>query len=84
MLVANQALTDIHVHWTENIPVWPDNFTKKTPQSSVTLHIPCGTEELYNDANGWNGYTPESEGGPFNVTVQAEDPTMGDVSITVN
>ena len=84
MLVANQALTDIHVHWTEDIPVWPDNFTKKNPQTDITLHVPCSAIDLYQNANGWNGYTIEADGGPYTVTVQAEDPEMGDVSITVN
>ena len=84
MLAANNMLTDIHVQWTENIPAWPDNFTKKNPQSSITLHIPCAAIELYQDADGWKDYTIEAEGGPYTVTVQAEDPTMGDVSITVN
>ncbi len=84
MLAANNMLTDIHVHWTENIPAWPENFTKKNPQSSITLHIPCAAIELYQDADGWKDYTIEGEGGPFTVTVQAEDPIMGDVSITVN
>jgi hypothetical protein len=84
MLAANNMLTDIHVQWTENIPVWPENFTKKNPQSSITLHTPCAAIELYQEADGWKDYTIEGEGGPFTVTVQAEDPTMGDVSITVN
>ncbi len=61
MLVANQALTDIHVHWTENIPVWPNQFTSKSPQSDITLHVPCGTEELYNAADGWKDYTIEAD-----------------------
>ncbi|MBQ4390806.1 MAG: leucine-rich repeat protein [Paludibacteraceae bacterium] len=84
MLVANQALMDIHVHWTENVPAWPDNFTNKNPQTNITLHIPCVVIDMYQEADGWNGYTIEGEGGPYTVTVQAEDPTMGDVSITVN
>lgn len=79
----NDNLTDIYVYWTENIPAW-NNMTNKSPQSNITLHVPCGTEELYNAASGWNGYTIEADGGQFTVTVQAEDPTMGDVSITVN
>ena len=57
MVVANPALTDIYVHWTENIPAWPDNFTNKTPQTDITLHVPCGTEDLYNAADGWKDYT---------------------------
>ena len=84
MLAANNMLTDIHVHWTENIPAWPENFTKKNPQSSITLHIPCAAIELYQDADGWKDYTLESEGGPFTITVTTDDASMGDVSITVN
>ncbi|MBR1717265.1 MAG: leucine-rich repeat protein [Paludibacteraceae bacterium] len=77
------ALEDIYVSWTENIPTWI-SMTNRDPQSDINLHVPCGAEELYNAANGWNGYTIEGEGGPYTVTVQAEDPTMGDVSIMVN
>lgn len=76
------AITDIYVSWTENIPYW-NNITNRSPQSGITLHIPCGTEELYNAANGWNGYTIEADGGPFTITVQAADPEMGDVMITI-
>ena len=79
----NDNLTDIYVYWTENIPAW-NNMTNKSPQSNITLHVPCGTESLYQAATGWKNYTIEGEGGPYTVTVQAEDPTMGDVSITVN
>lgn len=74
-------LKDIYVEWQSSIPEWPTKFSKKY---GVNLHIPCGTEELYNAANGWKDYTIEAEGGPYTVTVQAEDPSMGDVSITVN
>ena len=83
MLAADNMLTDIHVHWTENIPAWPENFTKKNPQSSITLHIPCGAEELYSAADGWNGYTLEGEGGPYTITVTTDDASMGSVAITV-
>ena len=77
------SLTDFYVSWTETVPGW-SAMTNKTPQSDITLHIPCGTETLYQAASGWKNYTFDSEGGPFTVTVHAEDPTMGDVSITVN
>ena len=83
MLAANNMLTDIHVQWTENIPAWPDNFTKKNPQSSITLHIPCAAIELYQDADGWKDYTIEGEGGPFTITVTTDDASMGSVAITV-
>ncbi len=79
----NDNLTDIYVYWTENIPAW-NNMTNKSPQSNITLHVPCGTEELYNTTANWKKYTIEADGGPYTVTVQAEDPDMGDVSITVN
>ena len=77
------SLTDFYVSWTETVPGW-SAMTNKTPQSDITLHIPCGTEALYQAASGWKNYTFDSEGGPFTVTVHAEDPTMGDVSITIN
>lgn len=74
-------LKDIYVEWPSSIPEWPTKFSK---QNGVNLHVPCGTEALYQDAANWKKYTIEAEGGPFTVTVQAEDPTMGDVSIVVN
>ncbi len=81
MLAADNALTDIYVHWTENIPVWPENFTKKSPQSSITLHVPCAASDLYHATDGWNGYNLQAEGGPYTITVQPSDPTMGTVSV---
>ena len=81
MLAADNALTDIYVHWTENIPVWPENFTKKSPQSSITLHVPCAASDLYHATDGWNGYNLEAEGGPYTITVQPSNPTMGTVSV---
>lgn len=82
-LYHSDALTDIYVYWTDNIPGWPEYFTAQSPQPSITLHVPCGTEELYNTKANWKKYTIEGEG-TNTVTVQAEDPTMGDVSIMVN
>ena len=52
----NDNLTDIYVYWTENIPAW-NNMTNKSPQSSITLHVPCGTTSLYQAATGWKSYT---------------------------
>ena len=52
----NDNLTDIYVSWTENIPAW-NNMTNKSPQSSITLHVPCGTKSVYQAANGWKNYT---------------------------
>lgn len=54
------ALEDIYVSWTENIPTWI-SMTNKDPQSSITLHVPCGAEELYNAADGWKEYTIEAD-----------------------
>ena len=74
-------LKDIYVEWQSSIPEWPTNFSK---QYGVNLHVPCAAIDLYQDAAKWKNYTIEGEGGPYTVTVQAEDPTMGDVSIMVN
>ena len=82
-LYHSDALTDIYVYWTDNIPGWPGYFTAQSPQPSITLHVPCGTEELYNTKAKWKNYTIEGEG-TNTVTVQVEDPEMGDVSIIVN
>ena len=83
-LYHSDALTDIYVYWTDNIPGWPEYFTAQSPQPSITLHVPCGTEELYNTTANWKKYTIEADGGSFTITVQAADPTMGDVNIIVN
>ena len=60
-LYHSDALTDIYVYWTDNIPGWKEYFTSKTPQSSITLHVPCGTEELYNTTANWKKYHIEAD-----------------------
>ena len=79
------SLTDFYVSWTETIPGW-SVMTNKTPKTDITIHIPCGTEALYQAAYGWKDYSYDSEGGPFVVIVDTEtgDESMGSVSITVN
>jgi hypothetical protein len=72
------ALTDIYVYWTGNIPAW-DELTNKYPQSDITLHVPCSAMSLYKVAEGWKDYTIEGEGGPYTITVESDDPTMGTV-----
>lgn len=57
MLYACGSLTDIYVSWTSSLPEWPTDFTNKSPQSSITLHVPCGTTSLYQAATGWKSYT---------------------------
>ena len=78
-LYHSDALTDIYVYWTDKIPGWPEYFTAKSPQPSITLHVPCGTEELYNTTANWKKYHIEGEGGPYTITVESDDPTMGTV-----
>ena len=82
MLYACSSLTDIYASWILEIPTWPSNFTNNSPQSSVTLHVPCEVLENYQEANGWKDYTIEGEG-TNTVTVQSADPEMGDVMITI-
>ena len=54
------GLTDIYVEWTGAIPNWPTKFTDKSPQSDITLHVPCGTKSLYEaNTSGWQNYTIE-------------------------
>lgn len=50
------ALTDIYVSWTENIPKWV-NITNKDPQTDITLHVPCNAIDLYEKTSGWKHYT---------------------------
>ena len=60
VLFNSLALTDIYVHWTENIPSW-GYFTSKNPQSDITLHVPCGTAALYQAAEGWQNFIIKEE-----------------------
>lgn len=79
MLYACSSLTDIYASWISEIPAWPTNFTNNSPQSSVTLHVPCSAMSLYKAADGWKDYTIEGEGGPYTITVESDDPSMGTV-----
>ena len=72
------SLTDIYVSWTNAIPVWY-YITDNDPQSSITLHVPCSAMSLYKAAEGWKDYTIEGEGGPYTITVESDDPSMGTV-----
>ena len=72
------SLTDIYVSWTSAIPAW-GSMTNNDPQSGVTLHVPCSAMSLYKAAEGWKDYTIEGEGGPYTITVESDDPTMGTV-----
>ena len=74
------SLTDIYVSWTTaaTIPVWY-YLTSNDPQSSITLHVPCSAMSLYQAADGWKDYTIEGEGGPYTISVESDDPTMGTV-----
>ena len=49
-------ISNIYVSWTENIPAW-NNMTNKSPQSDITLHVPCGKTAIYQAASGWKNYT---------------------------
>ena len=81
-LYHSDALTDIYVYWTDNIPGWPEYFTSKSPQSSITLHVPCSAIDLYRAKTYWKNYTIEGEGS-YTITVTTDDSSMGTVSITV-
>lgn len=54
-------LTDMYVSWTENIPFLLGAITNKTPQSDITLHVPCCALSAYQAANRWKNYTIETE-----------------------
>ena len=54
-------------------------MTNNDPQSSVTLHVPCSAMSLYKAAEGWKDYTIEGEGGPYIITVESDDLSMGTV-----
>ena len=74
------ALTDMYVSWIgTDILELPTNITNNDPQSDITLHVPCSAMSLYKAAEGWKDYTIEGEGGPYTITVESDDPTMGTV-----
>ena len=80
-----QALTDIHVNWTGTVPTWQSNFTSKSPQSSITLHVPCGAGEAYYAASGWKNYTITGSGNSsYTLTVQSGNSAMGTVQIDMD
>ena len=82
---ASEGLKDLYVEWTklEDIPAVPNN--RLGDMTKVRLHVPCGTTSLYKQVTGWSNFKEYiEESATFTITVQAADPTMGDVSITVN
>ncbi len=83
MLYACGSLTDIYVSWTSSIPERPTNFTNKSPQTDITLHVPCEAIDLYRAADGWKDYTVKGNE-TFTITVTTDDASMGSVSITEN
>ena len=67
----------------EDIPVLKSNTLGD--MDKVRLHVPCGMAEVYKEVEGWKNFKEYiEENTTFDITVQAADPTMGDVSITVN
>ena len=77
-------ITDMYVGWTtaDAIPAWSTGFTQVSPQSDITLHVPCSAMELYRATDGWKDYTVEGEGS-YTITVTTDDASMGSVAITV-
>ena len=57
------SLMHVYVSWNTSatIPTWPTSMTTKSPQSAITLHVPCGTKTLYQTANGWKNYSISEE-----------------------
>jgi hypothetical protein len=74
-------ISNIYVSWETEIPAW-HNLTSKSPQSSITLHVPCSAIDLYNSASGWKNYTMVGDE-VFTITVTTDDASMGSVAITV-
>ena len=75
------SLTDIYVPWTTEaaIPAW-NNMTNST--ELITLHVPCGTGDLYRAKAGWQDYimvTDCSES--YTLTVSVSNSGMGKVKI---
>lgn len=75
----SSKVTDIYVEWTENIPDYP---TFKGNITGITLHVPCGTQAIYQAADGWKDFTIEGEG-TYTFTVSTDDDSMGSVEIMV-
>lgn len=74
-----KALKDIYVGWTSSIPAW-NNMTDNSPQTSIKLHIPCGTRTKYGAATGWKDYTIASPAS-YTLTVKTNSSSYGTVKI---
>ena len=74
-------ISNIYVSWETEVPAW-HNLTSKSPQSGITLHVPCSAIDLYNSASGWKNYTMVGDE-VFTITVTTDDASMGSVAITV-
>jgi hypothetical protein len=76
------SLKDIYVSWTTAaaIPTWTSMTTGTA--SSITLHVPCGSGDIYRAANGWKNYTITGSGtAQYTLTVKANNSALGTVKI---
>ena len=81
-MLYNCPLTDIYASWTTTVPTWETNLTNKSPQSSITLHVPCGSGDPYRAAKGWKDYTLQGSGtSNYTLTVTVNNNTAGTVRI---
>ena len=76
---ASTGLADVYVGWTE-APL--PTFVGLPTNQAITVHVPCGTTDLYEATDGWKDYDIEKT--RPTVTVTTDDDSMGTVEITVN
>lgn len=82
------SLKDLYLEWEtkEELPVWvhPTYTETKIPTSvanNLTLHVPCGTKEMYENAKPWNTCKAIEEYGCC-VIAEGDCSDAGDGSVT--
>jgi hypothetical protein len=68
-------LTDVTVNWTETPPVINSNIFEGLTLSNITLHVPEGTESMYEDAEVWKEFNIEEQA-PVGIQVISQTNTL--------
>ena len=77
----NEGLTDIYVSWTSasELPAYPENMVSSP--SAITLHIPCGTGDMYRAASGWSQFKIV---GNTQYTLKATSPSSAQGTVSID
>ena len=77
----NEGLTDIYVSWTSasELPAYPKNMVSSP--STTTLHIPCGTGDIYRAASGWSQFKII---GDAQYTLKATSPSSAQGTVSID